>query len=188
MRFADGKKSHDHRLARLNLDRNLFARLQAIEKGRRRQHTRIRVGLPEFVVFQINVRIEQVAKQRVNLDRVTYFFLQLGLFLGKVGSGKIRAGTSFQRGLAPQNNALQLLWPSSPGNTERARKHFHHRIRQRDVVVFGKRQQIGGLHFISKQEQRHVADRFAGGSDLHNVAKQLVHLGVDFFHFAPAVA
>jgi len=76
------------------------AGLQAIEKGRRRQHTRIRVGFArKFVVFQINVRIEQVAKQRVNLHRVTHFFLQLGLFLGKVGPGKIRAGDVLSAGL-----------------------------------------------------------------------------------------
>src|SRR5258708_33378154 len=38
VRFADGKKFHDHRLARLNLDRNLFAWLQSIEKSSLRQH------------------------------------------------------------------------------------------------------------------------------------------------------
>ena len=55
-------------------------------------------------------------------------------------------------------------------------------------MVLIKLQQIVRLHFIGEEKECHVANNLAGRRNFHDVAEQLIHFGVSFLHFAPAMA
>jgi hypothetical protein len=55
-------------------------------------------------------------------------------------------------------------------------------------MLFVKLEQIGRLHFVGHQKERHVADDFAGRRNFNNISEKLVHLSVHFLYFAPSMA
>src|SRR5712664_375372 len=92
-----------------------------------------------------------------------------------------------ERSLAAQDDSLQLLRPAAGRHAEDAGKKFDHRIGKWHVVFFVELENVRRLHFLGHQEKSHVADNFARWRDLHDVAEELVDLGIHFFGFAPTM-
>ena len=187
VRFADGQKLDDQGLSGFDFDIDFFAGLQTIEKCGRGQNGHIRVGLAKFVVFRENVGIKQRAQQIVAADGMTESFLKDFLLLFQLCSFEICTRASAERCLATQDDFLQLLRPAVRRHAQDSRKHFDNRIGEGHVVILAQLENVSRLHLLGHQKKRHVADDFAGRRDFDDVAKELVHLGVHFFGFAPAM-
>ncbi len=85
-----------------------------------------------------------------------------------------------------EHNALHILRPAALRPAETAAHHvddgFGKALRAGFEV-----HHVGGLDAAREKKQRHVADDLAAGRDLHDVAEELVHLGVSARDFRPAM-
>src|SRR4249920_1137033 len=120
MRVAGRQKLEDERFSWLDLDGDLFAGSQAIEKGGRGKHADIRIGLAELVVLNEDIRIKQIAQQIIAAHIVSYFLRECGGFRGKIDAFEASAGAAFERDGTAKNYFLQLAWPTAGRNTEDA--------------------------------------------------------------------
>ena len=67
-----------------------------------------------------------------------------------------------------------------------ARHEVDHRLGEGEFARI--REQVGGVHAVRHEHQREIAHRLARGRHLHDVAEQVIHVGVGAAHLLPAVA
>ena len=87
MGIASGEEFYDQRLALLDLDGDFLAGLQPVEKCRGGEDADVRIRLAELVVFEEDVRIEQIAQKFIAANWMADFFLERFLFVVKLGRG-----------------------------------------------------------------------------------------------------
>ena len=92
MRLAGGQELDNQRLPRLDVHPDLLAGAKAVKERRGRQHADVGVGLPEFVVLEKNLGIEQEAQHFVAAHGSAGFLLQRPLGGVEIHGLEVRPG------------------------------------------------------------------------------------------------
>src|SRR5712672_3630249 len=135
MRIARGEEFDDERFALFDLDSDFLTGPQTIEKCGSRQPTDVGICLAKFIVFQEDVRIEQVAQQIVASNRMSDFLFERLLLVSQIGRRKVITGQATHWRRAAKNDLLQFLRPATGGHAEYAGKHLDDGIGKREIVV-----------------------------------------------------
>ncbi|MPL71091.1 hypothetical protein SDC9_16859 [bioreactor metagenome] len=173
------------RLARVDLGRDLLARLHAIEEDRRRQGAhRPVLPVPAHVVEE-DLRIHQIARQILVIDGIA---VQLGRELCprrlEIDRRQMQPRPLGRGGLALQRLLHDRLGPASGRLSKVALQHVDDRVGEGHVAVGIKH--IGLRQPLRHHHQRHVAHHLRRRRDLHDVAEDLVRVGIGLRHRVPA--
>ncbi len=143
--------------------------------------------------FGKNRRIHQV-RVKVVLGGVALEFL--GEFLAQLveldGRGAVAGAVFTERGLGffetfiAEHDTLDGFRKTAVGPAKAAAEHVDDALGEVGVAGI-EVDDVGGLDAAAEQEERHVADHLARGRDLHDVAEELVDLGIGARDLGPAV-
>ena len=186
VRLAHGEQPDHERLARLDLHAQFLARRQPFEERRRRQHADVGIlRRMSGVVFE-HARIEEPREHLAGRGGAAHD-------LGRLLARRMEVGRR-QRFTRPARHHLAVAhnpfhdgrWESTWRLPHSARHEVDHRLRESELAGIG--EQVGGVHAVRDEHQCEVAHRFARGGHLHDVAEQVIHVGVGAAHLLPAVA
>ena len=139
----------------------------------------------ELVVVLEHLRIHEVAEQIIIGDLAADLVLHLLARALEVQRLKIGTGPALERLLLAEYDLLHLARPTAYGFTEATFHHVDDRLRERR----GPGLEVHHIHRLNAaghEEHRHVANHFAGGGHLHDVAKEIIDFGVGAGHFLPS--
>ena len=104
----------------------------------------------------------------------------------KSAGGKRRAGPVGERFPAAKDARLECRRKPARRLAEFAFEELDDRFRERDLPL--RVEYLLGSEVVREHEESHVADDFRSRSDFHDVAEELVHLGIHPADFVPAFA
>src|SRR5271163_1130159 len=109
VRLTGSQILNDKRFSGFDLDGDLFAGFQAVEKSGSGENTYVGVRLAKLVIFQEHFGIEKIAEQIVAANSVASFCFERGLFFLEFHRLHAGARAPAKRSRAAQNNFLELL-------------------------------------------------------------------------------
>ena len=176
----------EQRLAFLDLHGNFLAHLHPVEKRRRRQDGQIPEVARKLCKVREHLGIHDVAEHIVRRWLMFELHGEFVLHLLKIQRLQRSAGPAPQRLALAEDDVLELLRPAPHRFAQSAREHVNDRLRERRAAGF-EIEDVGAFDAARDEKHRHVAHDLAAGGDLHNVAEQLIHLGIGPGDFRPAM-
>ena len=134
MRLAHRQQADHQRLTRLDVDRQLLARLRALEKRRRRQHAHVAIFIGVLHVVLEHPRIEQPGEHLLRRSRPADDLGHLLLRRLEVGRRHRRTGTA-RDDVALADDPLHHLRREAPRRLSHpAGQQIDHRLGKRHVA------------------------------------------------------
>ena len=175
----------DEGAAALDVDRDLLARLHAVEVDRRRQHAHVAVLPLRGDVIGEHLRVHQ-PRGELGIGNAARG-LALGLLApgGEVGRRQHRARPHRDRRAPLEDLLLQGAGEAAVGLAQLAGEERDHRFREGDLAV--RARHLLGREPAGHHGEREVAHHLGGGRHLDDVAEHAVDLGVGAGDLGPVL-